>query len=334
MVGLGILPGNVSSEAWGVSGDGSVVVGYSRNSVNHYEAFRWTGGGGMERLWDVLVDHGVDPATDGWTNLTYASGISADGRTIVGTGVRNGNSEAFAAFIPSAPDLPGDFNFDGSVDAADYVVWRKTDSTPDGYNTWRSNFGRTSGSGLAASEGPIPEPSSSILLTLSVPAILGRRKYPQICSEKGVRNLFCQKMAQKSLLKFAAECATLVPAIVYSLFENLIEAMSFDSPWSVARVRALAVQWNPCDWRLVARINRCKSPAFCAVLAALFAGMDGRSARDGAQYSGVLHAKCGTPFPRAIPTSCPPTSWHNGARNPSCKTLWFAKTAHYCAGQA
>ena len=30
----------------------------------------------------------------------------------------------------------GDFNGDGTVDAADYVVWRKTDGTPLGYDTW------------------------------------------------------------------------------------------------------------------------------------------------------------------------------------------------------
>jgi hypothetical protein len=41
--------------------------------------------------------------------------------------------------------IPGDFNNNGTVDAADYVVWRKTDGMQDGYNLWRMNFGRTSG---------------------------------------------------------------------------------------------------------------------------------------------------------------------------------------------
>ncbi len=50
------------------------------------------------------------------------------------------------------PDLPGDFNHDGSVDAADYVVWRKTLNTQETYDIWRANFGRslTSGSGASA----------------------------------------------------------------------------------------------------------------------------------------------------------------------------------------
>jgi probable HAF family extracellular repeat protein len=80
--------------------------------------------------------------------------------------------------------MPGDYNRDGAVDAADYVAWRKSPNNfggdPDGYNTWRSNFGRTSGSGLAASENPVPEPGSLALLTLAVPALLRRRPPPAV----------------------------------------------------------------------------------------------------------------------------------------------------------
>ena len=49
--------------------------------------------------------------------------------------------------LAAEPTLPGDFNHDGTVDAADYIVWRKTDGTPAGYNTWRANFGQPAGSG-------------------------------------------------------------------------------------------------------------------------------------------------------------------------------------------
>ena len=59
-----------------------------------------------ERLWDVLLAHGVDPAADGWTELDVASGISADGNTIVGYGTRNGNTEAFVAVIPTIVPEP------------------------------------------------------------------------------------------------------------------------------------------------------------------------------------------------------------------------------------
>ena len=57
-------------------------------------------GGGMERLWDVLLASGINPAADGWTILSEATALSADGNTIVGFGTRNGNTEAFVAIVP------------------------------------------------------------------------------------------------------------------------------------------------------------------------------------------------------------------------------------------
>jgi hypothetical protein len=139
----------------------------------------------MERLWDVLVAHGVDPAANGWTSLAYASGISADGRTIVGGGVRNGNSEAFAAVIPIAPDLPGDFNVDGNVDAADLAQWQgdfglngDSDADNDGdsdgadFLAWQQQFGR--GPAVAPAADVVPEPATILLFALATPGILRR----------------------------------------------------------------------------------------------------------------------------------------------------------------
>jgi hypothetical protein len=71
----------------------------------------------------------------------------------------------------AVPSLPGDFNHDGTVDAADYVVWRKNPSgvyTQDDYNTWRTHFGQTAGSGSSANaNGAVPEPASAWLLILA-----------------------------------------------------------------------------------------------------------------------------------------------------------------------
>ncbi|HEX2474233.1 MAG TPA: hypothetical protein VHK01_05785 [Lacipirellulaceae bacterium] len=62
-------------------------------------------------------------------------------------------------------ELPGDFNNDGKVDAADYVVWRKTDGSQTGYNEWRTNFGRTAQPPAAGQiAGAIPEPAMIHLL--------------------------------------------------------------------------------------------------------------------------------------------------------------------------
>jgi hypothetical protein len=77
---------------------------------------------------------------------------------------------------------PGDFNGDGSVDAADYVVWRSahgsaTDRRADGngdgnidnadYDVWQAHFGTTYGEnmlGFAA----VPEPATVLLLAAGI----------------------------------------------------------------------------------------------------------------------------------------------------------------------
>jgi hypothetical protein len=72
----------------------------------------------------------------------------------------------FVQYVGTVPTLQGDYNTDGVVDAADYVVWRKTNiNGPAGYDTWRTNFGRTAGSGAAlAGAASVPEPASVVLI--------------------------------------------------------------------------------------------------------------------------------------------------------------------------
>jgi hypothetical protein len=79
-----------------------------------------------------------------------------------------------------ADGLPGDYNRDGTVDAADYTVWRDSlgqtgDLAADGnednsvddddYLLWRENFGRTEpGSGAGTSLTNVPEPATIVLI--------------------------------------------------------------------------------------------------------------------------------------------------------------------------
>jgi hypothetical protein len=81
-------------------------------------------------------------------------------------------------FGPAPPiELAGDFNQDGTVDAADYAVWRAglgTTYDQDDYNDWQTNFGATN-SGAAAgaadfSNTAVPEPTTWIMFALSVVA--------------------------------------------------------------------------------------------------------------------------------------------------------------------
>jgi probable HAF family extracellular repeat protein len=99
MVSLGSLPGAIDSQPLAISGDGSVVVGYSVSDLYEEEAFVWDADHGMRVLQDVLAnDYGLD--LTGWS-LKGASGISDDGLTIVGMGVSpSGKREAWIAVIP------------------------------------------------------------------------------------------------------------------------------------------------------------------------------------------------------------------------------------------
>jgi hypothetical protein len=85
-------------------------------------------------------------------------------------------------FAPVGAHHPGDFNEDGTVDAADYVVWRRelgADYEESDLAAWRANFGWSANS--AANPDPIPmmpvpEPALlSILIAASVIGIAGRR---------------------------------------------------------------------------------------------------------------------------------------------------------------
>lgn len=76
--------------------------------------------------------------------------------------------------------IDGDFNGDGVVDAADFVVWRNgesPDSSIEGYNLWVANYGTgISSTNSAANSAAVPEPSSSLLIAFGVSTLLPIRK--------------------------------------------------------------------------------------------------------------------------------------------------------------
>jgi hypothetical protein len=89
--------------------------------------------------------------------------------------------------------LDGDFNEDGKVDAADYVIWRKNEGTTnvlpnDGgiggtvgsahFNLWRMNFGNPMpGGGSGNASGAVPEPTAlGLVITALLLAGASRRR--------------------------------------------------------------------------------------------------------------------------------------------------------------
>jgi hypothetical protein len=79
---------------------------------------------------------------------------------------------AINAAADEAESLPGDFNHDGTVDAADYIVWRKTLPADGGYPVWQANFGRTLiGEGASDGAATVPEPATAILFACVIGSI-------------------------------------------------------------------------------------------------------------------------------------------------------------------
>lgn len=62
--------------------------------------------------------------------------------------------------------LPGDYNLDNVVDAADFVLWRKTAGVHGDYYSWSTNFGTSLGGGADATGVSVPEPASLGLAAL------------------------------------------------------------------------------------------------------------------------------------------------------------------------
>jgi hypothetical protein len=171
--------GFASSSVGYLGDDGTVLGTYVVNGGPTQDAFLWTEAGGFHDLGD-LVQGGLTAA--GWANLADAYGGNG-GPYIIGDGrLTNGSSQIFE-LAPYA-SLPGDYNHNGIVDAADYVVWRKglgTTYRQADYDVWRAHFGQTAGGGAALPSAEplsaVPEPTSCVLMVIAAVAVFIRRSW-------------------------------------------------------------------------------------------------------------------------------------------------------------
>lgn len=100
---LGTLPGSFSDEAWGVSHDGSVIVGSSRFG-NDWRAFIWMEDTGMMLLDDYINSLGFTLPT-GWYS-ERGRAVSGDGLTFAGRARGpNGQAQGFVVTIPNPASL-------------------------------------------------------------------------------------------------------------------------------------------------------------------------------------------------------------------------------------
>lgn len=139
---------------------------------------------GTNNLLTIFVTTGI--STNGqWRALTKEAAGSE-------TSVISGNVGDFAPFLRLVAledgGLPGDYNGDGSVDAADYTVWRdhlasgqplpENDDTPGvdqgDYTRWKQYFGAGGGGGAIVAN--VPEPTAICLALLLAVCLAGCRR--------------------------------------------------------------------------------------------------------------------------------------------------------------
>jgi hypothetical protein len=123
----------------------------------------------------------------------FSSDITGRVFTSVGSSMTYGvvsqatvNTEVRTNFVAT----PGgaDYNEDGFIDAADYVLWRKVPDAfggdPAGYLAWKQQFGETvPGAGGSQSTGGVPEPASALLLVTALfcrPGTRSRQRQPSL----------------------------------------------------------------------------------------------------------------------------------------------------------
>jgi hypothetical protein len=164
---------------------------------------------------DLEVSGGMITNMDSITTASNTNNASARGLALDAAGnvyTTNNNSERLQVFSPGGswkavtnsdgtfsldplatlPGTAGDYNNDGIVNAADYVVWRKflgTNTqlenegegvtpgmvTAEDYATWRTNFGMVTPPGAGSAAAAVPEPGAIVLAMIAL-AMFGARR--------------------------------------------------------------------------------------------------------------------------------------------------------------
>jgi hypothetical protein len=194
---------NVASNVAPGSSAGILTVGGIYNQGEDATLSIELGGTTAGDEYDRLVVNGGSAVLDGILDVSLINGFALSGSMqfdILDVGQINGDfstlnlpvgltwdvANGTLSFGSGGIGLPGDFNGNGTVDAADYVVWRDNLGAGDesalggngdgiggvgqsDYLLWKNSFGNTSGSGNSAA---IPEPAALSLVMLTAFGVL------------------------------------------------------------------------------------------------------------------------------------------------------------------
>jgi hypothetical protein len=169
--------------------DDNTSAGYARapgNGIAGYVGDNLLGfSGGLDVIASVMaheIGHnlGLNHTANNIANLMSPGGTS---QQLTSTQISTARSSNFARLY-TPPNLTGDYNGNGVVDAADYIVWRNSSGTPANYTAWKSNFGKSGGAGAEIGDGggspvagAVPEPATLVYwLLFSIPVLSMGRK--------------------------------------------------------------------------------------------------------------------------------------------------------------
>jgi hypothetical protein len=166
---MGDNDGNDSAPGLG-NDDYNFLVPTSAFNTSEFATFVLPLGTGSES--SIVTSFGSTNGGDGLQNfgLTQLQ-IQADAAT-----ANSGLAIEIVRFsIVKIVALPGDYNSDGVVDAADYTEWRDGNSPDDsqaGYDLWAANYGSTNAPPAAS----VPEPASALVLLSMIAGVIAWRQ--------------------------------------------------------------------------------------------------------------------------------------------------------------
>ena len=174
MIGLGDLPGGeVRSSAFGISADGSTIVGFSSNRFSSigrgFQAFRWT-------LSEGMIDLGSLPGAI----EIIAFDVSGDGSTIVGRAFSETGEEAFVWDQQAGmQNLQQVLTDDLGLDLDGWTLGRADGISDDGLTI--VGVGTNPSGFTEAWIAIIPEPSTALLFASGLVAMAAARRSTRRC---------------------------------------------------------------------------------------------------------------------------------------------------------